>query len=105
MAILANSQTPEAQKALIDLASRSTQPLERRKAAVEALWDNVGKGGVLLTSSEILLQYDRYNQGENLDEASRQVLAAILNCLETPWKLSQQSKAPEQQQGAPQPEP
>ena len=33
------------------------------------------------------------------------VLAAILNCLETPWKLSQQSKAPEQQQGAPQPEP
>lgn len=104
-AILANSPTPEAQKALIDLASRSTQPLERRKAAVEALWDNVGKRGVLLTSSEILLQYDRYNQGENLDEASRHVLAAILNCLETPWKLSQQAKAPEQPPGAPQPEP
>jgi CheY-like chemotaxis protein len=92
--ILANTGTPDAQKALVELASRWTQPLPRRKAAVEALWDNTEGHGILLTSSEILRQYDRYNQSEKLDTSSQQVLSAILNCLEAPAKVMQEAKNP-----------
>jgi CheY-like chemotaxis protein len=90
--ILANTGTPEAQKALIELASRWTQPLPRRKAAVEALWNNAEGYGILLTSAEILRQYDRYNESETLDPPSQQVLSAILNCLEAPAKVMQEAK-------------
>lgn len=92
--ILANTGTPDAQKALVELASRWTQPLPRRKAAVEALWDNTEGHGILLTSSEILRQYDRYNQSEKLDTSSQQVLSAILNCLEAPAKVMQEAENP-----------
>ena len=90
--ILANTGTPQAQKALIELASRWTQPLTRRKAAVEALWDNTEGHGILLTSTEIMRQYDRYNQSETLDQPSQQVLSAILNCLEAPTKVAQEAR-------------
>lgn len=91
--ILANTGTPDAQKALIELASRWTQPLTRRKAAVEALWDNTEGHGILLTSVEILRQYDRYNESQSLDQPSQQVLSAILNCLEAPAKVAQAAKS------------
>jgi len=94
MTILANTGTPDAQKALVELASRWTQPLPRRKEAVEALWANTEDHGILLTSTEILRQYDRYNESENLDRSSQLVLAAILNCLEAPAKVMQGAKNP-----------
>jgi hypothetical protein len=92
--ILANTGTPEAQKALVELASRWTQPLTRRKEAVDALWDNTAGHGILLTSAEILRQYDRYNASESLDRSSQQVLSAILNCLEAPTKVAKEAKMP-----------
>ena len=92
--ILANTGTPDAQKALVEFASRWSQPLPCRKAAVEALWDNAEGHGILLTSSEILRQYDRYNESEKLDASSQQVLAAILNCLEAPAQVAQETKKP-----------
>ncbi len=92
--ILANTGTPDAQKALVELASRWTQPLPRRTAAVEALWTNTEGNGILLTTGEILRQYDRYNASERLDPSSQQVLAAILNCLEAPAKVMQQTGTP-----------
>ena len=94
MTILANTGTPEAQTALVNLASRWTQPLPRRKEAVEALWDNTEDNGILLTSVQILRQYDRYNASERLDRSSQLVLAAILNCLEAPAKVIQEAKNP-----------
>ncbi len=94
MTILANTGTPEAQKALVELASRWTQPLPRRKEAVEALWDNTEGHGILLTSAEILAQYDRYNASEKLDRPTQQVFSAILNCLEAPAKITQEVKNP-----------
>lgn len=99
--ILANTGTPEAQKALIELASRFTQPLPRRKQAVEALWDNTEGHGILLTSSEILRQYDRYNESEKLDASSQQVLSAILNCLEAPAKVMEEAKNPKKESDDP----
>ncbi|MHB8901437.1 MAG: hypothetical protein ACYC6Y_22025, partial [Thermoguttaceae bacterium] len=94
--ILANTGTPEAQKSLIELASRWTQPLTRRKAAVDALWNNAEGYGILLTSREILQQYDRYNASGALDPSSQQVLSAILNCLEAPSKVNQEAARPTQ---------
>lgn len=92
MTILASTGTPEAQRALVELASRWTQPLSQRKAAVEALWDNAEGHGVLLTSTEILRQYDLYNRSEKLDRPTQQILSAILNCLEAPARVAQRIK-------------
>ncbi len=99
--ILANTGTPEAQKALIELASRWTQPLPRRKAAVDALWNNAEGYGILLTSAEIMRQYDRYHQSDKLDPPSQQVLSAILTCLEAPSRVMQEAKKPPKDLEAP----
>ncbi len=88
VAVLGNLGTAVAQTALVDLASRWTQPLAIRTAATEALWKNTAEHGILLTSRQILLQYDRYNQSQNLDSATQGVLASILNCIEAPLKAA-----------------
>ncbi|MEN6493458.1 MAG: hypothetical protein ABFD16_04125, partial [Thermoguttaceae bacterium] len=54
-----------------------------RKAALAAFQQSVTKHGVLLTSQEILMQYDRYNQSEKLDRDTQQVLGSILDSIET----------------------
>lgn len=82
--VLGNLGTPEAQTALVELASRTAQPLEGRKAAVDALSVAIEKRGILLTTDQILRQYERYNQSASLDAASQQVLGSILDCIETP---------------------
>jgi len=88
VAVLGNLGTPTSQQGLVDLASRRTQPLELRTAAVEAFWRNTEKHGILLTPSQVLLQYDRYNRSATQDTATQQVLASILNCIEAPARLA-----------------
>lgn len=83
-AVLGNLGNAESQRALVELASRWTQPLEVRRAAVDAFRQNSRASGILLTNREILLQYERYNQSENLDQATQQVLGSILDCIEAP---------------------
>ncbi len=90
VAVLGNLGTAVAQTALVDLASRWTQPLPIRTAAAEALWKNTAEHGILLTSRQILLQYDRYNQSRNRDSATQGILASILNCIEAPLKAAEQ---------------
>ena len=82
--VLGNLGTAGAQTALVDLASRNVQPLENRQAALDAFSTAVEKNGILLTTDQILRQYERYNQSAALDPASQQVLGSILDCLETP---------------------
>ncbi len=82
--ILGNLGTPEAQAALVDLASRDAQPLEDRKVAVQALCNAIQNRGILLTADQILRQYERYNQSASLDAATQQVLAVVLDCIEAP---------------------
>ncbi len=83
-AVLGGIGTPESQRALVELSSRRTQPIELRKAAVDAFCRNMKKHGILLTSDEIRRQYDRYNRSKDLDADTQKVLEKILDCIETP---------------------
>ncbi|MCL4204276.1 MAG: hypothetical protein KJ000_17475 [Pirellulaceae bacterium] len=82
--LLGRLGSPEAQRALVTLASQPGRPLEDRQAAAEAFADAVQRRGLLLTRSEILLQYDRYNRSESLDAGTQQVLGQILDAIEAP---------------------
>jgi len=92
--ILATMGTPASQRALVDLASRASQPLELRKAALAAFQENTRKHGILLTTSEILLQYDRYNQSQHLDRATQEVLGSILDAIEAPARAAKSARQP-----------
>jgi hypothetical protein len=90
--VLGNLGTPECQQALVDLASRWTQPLELRLAAAEAVRQTIQRNGILLTTEQILVQYDRYNRSENLDPGTQEVLGLILDCIEAPTRVEQQEE-------------
>jgi CheY-like chemotaxis protein len=81
-AVLANIGTAESQRALVDLASRSSAPLESRRAALGAFRNNVKKAGTLLTAPEITRQYDRYNASSGESPDAQLVVAGILDVIE-----------------------
>jgi hypothetical protein len=85
-AVLGKIGTAESQHALVELANRSTLPLERRKAAAAAVAENIGKFGVLLTSEEVRRQYDLYKQSDSLDPETRQILRQVLDSIEATRK-------------------
>ena len=87
--VLGNLGTPESQRALVDLASRWTQPLELRLAAAGAFRRSIQHHGILLSTEQILLQYDRYNESERLDTGTQQVLGLILDSIEAPRTIAQ----------------
>jgi len=74
--------TPRAQRALVDRASQNATSLPSRQAAAKAFANAVSLRGTLLTKDELLRQYDRYNQSENLDPGTQQVLGSILDTIE-----------------------
>ncbi len=82
IAALAKLDTAYAQRALADLASRLAAPLETRRAAAKAFAESVARRGTLLTSEEILRQYDRYNASEKQDADTQRVLASLLDTIE-----------------------
>jgi hypothetical protein len=83
-AILALSKldTPRSQRALVDLASRLSAPIADRQAAALGFADSVARCGTLLTSDELLRQYDRYNASETQSRETQQVLGLILDTIE-----------------------
>ncbi len=81
-AVLANINTAESQRALVELASRMGQPMFERQAATKAFRKSTQQFGVLLTAEEIRRQYDRYNASEKEDADTQHVLGLILDCLE-----------------------
>jgi CheY-like chemotaxis protein len=94
--VLGNLGTPQAQQALVDLASRKTTPLADRKAALDGFRTAVQRRGILLTTAKIQSQYDRYNRSAGEDPASQSVLGMILDCIEAPTKpLKQTSRGAE----------
>ncbi len=90
-AALANLDTPASQRALADLASLNSMPLEARQAAAKGFATSVNRNGILLTSKEFLRQYDRYNQSEKLDQETQAVLGSVLDALES--RLPKEEKA------------
>jgi HEAT repeat protein len=95
--------TPESQRALVDLVSDHGQPIKTRQAAAAAFGVSIEHHGILLTTAEILRQYDRYNQSEKLDRATQLVLAAVLDSIEAPSKKLTAAKIPEEVVPTPQP--
>jgi hypothetical protein len=87
--VAGNLGTPQCQQALIDFASRWSQPLELRVAAARAFRESTQQRGILLTTEQILRQYDRYNQSESLDAGTQQVLGLILDSIEAPTRTDE----------------
>ena len=82
LAHLALIGTAEAQRTLLDFASRPTAPLDGRKAAADQFAESVRLHGVLLTSGQIVRQYDRYNASEFADATTQQILGELLDVIE-----------------------
>lgn len=82
--------TPESQRALADFASEIGRPLDQRKVAAAAFGDSIKKHGTLLTTTEIKRQYDRYNASEAEPKESQQVLASILDAVESRARMQNQ---------------
>jgi CheY-like chemotaxis protein len=83
IAALAVLGTPESQRALVNFASQPTLPIEIRAQAADAFRKNVAARGVLLTSGEILTQYDRYNASERADARTQRILGSLLDAIES----------------------
>ncbi|MGL4514652.1 MAG: HEAT repeat domain-containing protein [Lacipirellulaceae bacterium] len=77
--------TPESQVRLVDDASLASLAINTREAAAEAFRASVATHGLLLTSDEVLRQYDRYNAlaAASADEATIAVLGSLLDTIET----------------------
>jgi hypothetical protein len=82
LATLAHVGTAGSQRTLVDFASLETQPLELRQLAVDAFAKSRQRYGVLLSTQEIALQYDRYNASENATPEVQQLLGRVLDILE-----------------------
>ncbi len=82
-AVLANVGTFESQRSLLDLASRKVEPLTDRQAAAFAFNINVRKFGLLVDEATIGMQYRRYQQSSTQDRATQQLLASILDAIES----------------------
>ena len=81
--IIARLGTPESQRILVDFASELTTPVDKRMMAANAFSKSVGKNGLLLTRTEIMRQYDRYNASEKDSIKSQQVLGSLLDAIES----------------------
>jgi hypothetical protein len=81
-AVLANLNSAESQRSLVEAASRFTLPMALRQAAAIAFRQNTQKFGILLTTEEIRQQYRRYNESEKMDRDTQKLLGRILDCLE-----------------------
>lgn len=82
LATLTELGTPESQLRLLDAASLEARPVEDRNAAAEAFARSVQQHGVLLTTSQIRRQYDRYNLSATASAETQQVLGRLLDILE-----------------------
>jgi hypothetical protein len=79
---LANVGTAGSQRTLVDVASQAAQPMELRKLAAQSFTTNREKFGVLLSTEEIALQYDRYNSSETASADVQELLGSLLDTLE-----------------------
>ncbi len=81
--ILIELGTPQAQQALVNLASEEGMTLPERQEYADSFRQSVDRSGILLTSGEILRQYNLYNGAEGRSDESRAILGAILDTLES----------------------
>jgi hypothetical protein len=80
--VLGKFGSPAAQRTLADVASSAALPLEQRQGAAQAFCESVIRFGTLLTTGEVLRQYERYNASESLDQPTQELLAKMLDVIE-----------------------
>ena len=80
--VLGNLGTPGAQSALLDLANMGPARVESRQAAAAAFNSSIKRFGTLLTTGQVVHQYDRYNASEGESPEAQQLLASILDAIE-----------------------
>jgi CheY-like chemotaxis protein len=100
--LLGDAGTPGGQRMLVELASNATQAIDRRRAAAVAFSRSVERFGTLLTTSEIVSQYDRYNASAAQDGDTQRVLANILDIIEARTAIDSSLASPEKQKVKPQ---
>jgi hypothetical protein len=80
--VLGHLGSANGQRSLVALATRSTQPLAVREAAVTAFQGSVLRHGLLLTKDEVQAQYNQYNINAGRDQDLHRLLATILDTIE-----------------------
>ena len=80
--LLTSFGSPSAQRTLVDLASAQAWPIDVRQAAGAGFSQSVKRFGLLLTTSEISRQYDRYNASATADKPTQEVLSTLLDSIE-----------------------
>jgi CheY-like chemotaxis protein len=80
---LAKLRTSDSQRTLVNLASQSTLPGSVRRDAAQAFRTSIQASGVLLTTAEILAQYDRYNASADADAETQEILGSVIDAIES----------------------
>ena len=80
--ILATQPTASAQRAMLSFVSQGDLPIEAREMVADAFEAAVKRGGTMLTTREIKLQYERYNASESQPEETQKVLGRVLDVIE-----------------------
>ncbi len=80
--VLKHLPTPEAQKALLTIASQNTAVLENRKLAAAAFSQHVSSYRILLTRDEITEQYNLYNKSIVGAQDELDILGGLLDSIE-----------------------
>jgi CheY-like chemotaxis protein len=81
--VLASLGTAESQMALLEYSSSMPVPIDNRQEAAKAFAASVDRFGILLTTRQIVSQYDRYNASRNSDSQTQQLLGNLLDVLES----------------------
>jgi hypothetical protein len=89
--VLSQFGTHTSQRSLLEIVNRTSQPAPSRQAAALAFGESVHRFGLRLTKNEIVAQYDRYNQSELEDQATQELLAAVLDTIELRSKVDRET--------------
>ena len=81
--VLGELGTADAQVRLLETASNMQLPVALRRIAVESFAVAVQKRGLMLSRQQILDQYARYNASADEPAESQQILASVLDVLES----------------------
>jgi hypothetical protein len=83
---LAKLPSATGQQEMANLATLRTTPIALRRELAKAFDESIARFGVLLTSDQIVAQYERYNLSVDADTDTQQVLGLLLDSLEKPTR-------------------
>jgi CheY-like chemotaxis protein len=90
IAVLAGAGARSSQRTLLDLINRGSLPASTREFAALEFSRSVAEHGILLTSGEILEQYDHYNEKAGQNAETQKVLAVVLDAIESKSEIGSQ---------------